>query len=143
PFAGETVGPRRWTAVFVGFLGALVIIRPGFGMAHWAAILPVIVAVCYALYQISTRVLSPSDDPSTTLFYTRLVGVVVTTALVPFEWRTPALVGWAMLVPMGVFGGLGHYLVIRALAATPASVLAPLGYVPLIWATVLGYVVFR
>lgn len=142
PLLGEKVGRRRWSAVVVGFLGALVIIRPGFGMAHWAAILPVVVAACYALYQISTRVLSRSDDPSTTIFYTGLVGVVVTTALVPFDWRTPDLAGWVMLVPLGVFGSLGHFLVIRALGLAPASMLAPLGYVPLIWATMLGFAVF-
>ena len=74
PLLGERVGPRRWAAVVIGLIGALIIIRPGFGTLSWAAILPVITAICYALYQITTRMLAEIDPPITTFFYSGAVG---------------------------------------------------------------------
>ena len=125
PLLGERVGWRRWAAVIVGFAGVLVIIRPGFGMLHWAVVLPLLVAVCFALYQIGTRVLSRTDGWTTTLFYSASVGVVAMSAAVPFQWRTPDLAGWAAMAFLGLMGSLGHLAMIRAFAAAPASTLAP------------------
>lgn len=146
PLLGETVGPRRWAAVIVGFAGVLIIIRPGPGMfgggAHWAMLLPLLVAVCFALYQISTRVLSRFDSWTTTLFYSASVGLVVMTALVPFHWRTPDLEGWAWMALLGAIGGFGHSMMIKAFAAAPASTLAPFTYLQLVWSTLIGWLAF-
>lgn len=142
PFLGEHVGVRRWTAVVIGFASVLVIIRPGFGMAHWAITMPVITAACFAFYQIATRVLSRSDGPATTYFYSATVGLVVSSLIVPFEWQTPDLRGWLGLAFLGVTGGLSHYLMIRAFAVAPASLLAPFSYAQLIWSVAIGFLWF-
>ena len=142
PMLGERVGPRRWMAVVIGLIGALIIIRPGFGSLSWAAILPVITAICYALYQITTRMLAEIDPPITTFFYSGAVGVVVLSLAVPFAWRTPTVSGWAMMIALGLLAGAGHYCVIQAMRRAPASVLAPYSFVQLVWVTVLGYLVF-
>jgi len=76
------------------------------------------------------------------LFYTALVGALLATPLLLIEWRTPDLLGWAMLLSLGVFGGLGHYFVIMAFRRATASVLAPFAYTELIWATLMGLLVF-
>ena len=110
----ETVGPRRWAAVIVGFIGVLVIIRPGAGVFQWAALLPVGVAFFYALYQIITRHLSHRSDPLNMLFYTALVGALAMSAIVPFDWQAPTLEQWLMLAAAGFLGGLGHYAIIKA-----------------------------
>ncbi|MCH7943780.1 MAG: DMT family transporter [Proteobacteria bacterium] len=142
PLLGERVGRRRWMAVLCGLIGALVIIRPGFGALSWAALLPVVTAVCYALYQITTRMLAEIDPPITTFFYSGAVGVVVLSLAVPFSWQTPTVGGWAMMIALGLLAGVGHYCVIQAMRRAPASVLAPVSFVQLVWVVILGYLVF-
>ena len=142
PLLGEQVGRRRWLAVLFGLIGALIIIRPGFGTLSWAAILPVITAICYALYQITTRMLAEIDPPITTFFYSGAVGVVVLSLAVPFVWQTPTMGGWAMMIALGLIAGFGHYCVIQAMRRAPASVLAPISFVQLVWVAILGYLVF-
>ena len=142
PLLGEKVGRRRWMAVACGLIGALIIIRPGYGVLSWWAILPVITAICYALYQITTRMLAEIDPPITTFFYSGAVGVVVLSFAVPFSWQTPTVGGWAMMISLGLLAGAGHYCIIQAIRRAPASVLAPFGFVQLVWVTILGYLVF-
>ncbi len=142
PLLGERVGPRRWTAVCIGFASVLIIIRPGIGMVHWAALLPLGSAGCFALYQITTRILSRSDSAATTYFYSATVGLAVTTVFLPVEWTTPGLAGWATLAFLGGMGGVSHYLLIRAFAVAPASLLAPFAYCQLIWSITIGYLWF-
>jgi drug/metabolite transporter (DMT)-like permease len=142
PLLGERVGPRRWAAVLIGFASVFIIIRPGFGMIHWAVAMPVVTAGCFSLYQITTRILSRSDTAATTFFYSATVWFVVTSALVPFEWVTPDLAGWLGLAALGLTGGLAHYLMIRAFSAAPASHLAPFGYLQLVWAVLIGFAWF-
>lgn len=140
----EKVGVRRWAAVVFGFASVLVIIRPGVEILHWAVTLPLLVAVCFALYQITTRILSRSDGSITTLFYSGTAGAVVMTLLLPFqEWQWPDAAGWATMAFLGMTGSLGHLVMIRAFTVAPASVLAPFSYVQLIWATLLGLMVFN
>lgn len=142
PLLGERVGPRRWSAVVVGFCGALVIVRPGTGMMQPAAVYPLLAVCCYAFYQIITRQLSRHDSSVTTLIYTAVVGGLVTSALLPWNWVTPDALTWLLMAGLGVLGAAGHYTLIRALSYAPAAVVAPLGYTSLLWSTSLGFLVF-
>lgn len=142
PFLGEKVGPRRWAAVAVGFIGALVIIRPGPGMAQPASLIPLSSAAAFAGYAICTRILSRCDHWTTTLIWSASVGLVLLSAAVPFVWQAPDLAGWIGLVFLGLIGSFAHLLMILAYARAPASTLAPLSYLQLIWSTTLGLVLF-
>lgn len=142
PFLGEKVGPRRWAAIFVGFLGVLVIIRPGLGVMHWAAFLPLLTAICYACYQIMTRIAGRTEDTRTSLFWTSAVGVTVMSCIVPFFWKTPDTQAWLIMVATGALFGFGHYLLIRAFEITPVSTLSPFHYTQIIWVTIISIIVF-
>jgi drug/metabolite transporter (DMT)-like permease len=143
PMLGEWVNWRRWSAITVGFVGVLVVIRPSPESFNPAALLSVGAALCYALYAITTRMLSRSDSNETTLFYSNIVGVVVLMPMLPFVWvspQDPLIV--ALMALAGLFGGCGHYLFVRAHRLAPVSVLAPFTYTQLLWVIVLGYLVF-
>lgn len=142
PLLKEHVGPRRWAGVFVGFTGALVIIRPGTDMVELAALLPLGAAFTYALYQIATRLLSHTDQGMTTLFYTALLGAAASTLVVPFFWITPDLEGWLLMAALGMLGGVGHFCMIRSLSLAPAATVVPFTYSSLIWATLYGFTLF-
>jgi drug/metabolite transporter (DMT)-like permease len=143
PLLGEKVGWRRWTAIAVGFIGVLVVTRPGFGNMHPAALLSLTSAICYAFYVIATRVLSRTDSSETTQFYTNMVGAVIMTAIVPFVWTKPdAMLTGGLMILIGLLGGAGHYLLILAHRLAPASALAPFIYTQMIWTTALGFFVF-
>ncbi len=140
---GETVGPRRWAAVGVGFLGALVILRPGLGGVPPASFLVLISAGCNALYQVLTRSLAARDSAETSNTYIAVVGFVLTSLAVPFFWQTPRSVFHVLLfVGLGLFGGFGHYFIVKALEWGPAAVIAPLNYGQLIGTVILGYLIF-
>jgi drug/metabolite transporter (DMT)-like permease len=142
PFLGEKVGLRRWGAVFVGLAGALAIVRPGAGVFQAAALFPVMTSVLYAFYILSTRHLSRTDSALTTLIYTASVGAVVMTIAVPFVWISPDPIGWVLMVALGFMGAVCHFAIILAFQAAPAPVVAPFEYSRLVWATLLGFVVF-
>lgn len=138
----EHVGPRRWTAVLVGFGGVLLILRPGLGVFNPASLLILAAAILFAVYQILTKVLGRTDRPITLTIYTALVGAVVYGAVAPFDWHAPDGTGWALLALSAAGGTIGHSLVIQALESTPASVLQPFNFVQMIWATLAGFLVF-
>ena len=142
PLLKERVGLHRWSAVIIGFVGVLIIVRPGGGTMQWAALLPLITAFVYALYQIATRVLSRSAPPLVSFTYMVIVGTVASTLALPFVWRTPNGLGWALMAVSGLLHGLAHYLVTRAFTLAPAAILAPFNYTQLIGATVMGYLLF-
>ncbi len=146
PLLGEKVGPRRWSAVLVGFLGVLIIVRPGggaaLGVSHWAMLLPLATAAISSFYQIATRLVARTDPVETSLFFTAASGAAIATVAVPFVWQTPDLAGWGLMIATGVLAGAGHYCIINAFKRAPASVLAPFSFTQLIWATALGYLVF-
>jgi drug/metabolite transporter (DMT)-like permease len=142
PVLGERVGMRRWSAIGVAFVGVLIILRPGLGTVHPIALLALLCAVMFALYQILTRIVSRADPPLTTLFYTALVGVGGLTVLIPFYWTTPDASGWALFGMVAALGASGHFLLIKALQLAPASTLQPFSYTILIWATLVGFLVF-
>lgn len=140
---GEKVGIRRSIGVAVGFIGVLVILRPGFGELSWFALLPLIGAAIYAFYQIATRQLSAYDSAMTTFFYTPLLGAIVFSVAAPFDWLWPDALGWLMMIACGALGGSGHYILIKAFERTEASLLAQYYYTNLIWATLSGWLVFN
>ena len=142
PLLGERVTLGRWLAVSLGFLGVLIILRPGFGGAHWGASFALISAVSYALFQITTRMLGFTDRPWTTMFYTPVVGTVVASIIVPFVWVAPSPREWAILAGLGFFAGIAHYLLIKAFQNAEASGLQPYNYAHIIWASLLGFVFF-
>jgi drug/metabolite transporter (DMT)-like permease len=143
PLLGEWVGWRRWSAICVGFLGVLVVIRPGFASVHGAMLLTLLSALTYGLYLISTRFLAASDSSDTTLFYSNLVGAAAMSLVVPFVWTTPtSMTIVALIVLMGCLGSIGHYLLILAHRLAPASVLSPFNYTQLIWVIALGFLIF-
>jgi drug/metabolite transporter (DMT)-like permease len=143
PLLGEWVGWRRWAAIGVGFLGVLVVTRPIGGGIHPAALFSLASAGCLAFYAIATRVLSRTDSNETTLFYSNVVGALVMLPVVPFVWTTPQRpIEIALMVVMGFFGALGHYLLITAHRLAPAHVLAPFMYTQLVWVIALGFLVF-
>lgn len=143
PILKEKVGPRRWAAIFIGFVGTIIIIRPGVVGIHWAVFLPLGTAICYAVYQILTRIASRTDSTQTNLFWTSAFGILATSLCVPFFWTPPSVIDWGMMIALGSIYGLGHYLLIRGLEIAPASRLAPFIYTQIIWATILGFLIFN
>ena len=142
PILGEKVGVRRWSAIGIGFIGLLVIIRPGFGTFDPMLLLPAFGISIYALYQVLTRVAARHDHPDTTVLYTGVVGLVAMTMIGPFFWQTPDATGITLILCIAVLGLSGHALLIRALALAPASVLQPLNYITIVWVTMLGYIFY-
>lgn len=143
PMLAERVRFGHWIAIGAGFLGALVVIRPGVAGANPYLLLVIANSCCYAVYQVLTRRMAGFDPPETSVTYSALVGTLVLSAVVPFYWQTPdRLSHWLMLLVIGVLGGLGHYFVARALMWGPASVIAPFHYVQLIGAAAMGYLAF-
>lgn len=144
PFLGEKLRPLTWGASVFGFLGALLIARPGgvFDLPGIALILAA--AGCYSVYQIQTRQLSPTENTLTMLFYTALVGTASMTLLAPFYWGGPMPDLWQALLiaSLGIYGGTGHFLLIRAFRYAPATTLSPFIYVQLVWASLLGWLVY-
>ncbi|MBM3483138.1 MAG: DMT family transporter [Alphaproteobacteria bacterium] len=143
PMLGERVGPRRWAAVLVGFIGALIIIRPGGAVMHWADFLVIGSAACYAAYQLLTRRIALYDSSRTTGIYTIVVSLIVSAAIVPFFWTTPvSWIDWGLFASMGIAGGLGHFCMVKAYQYGQASMVGPFDYGQLIGAAVLGSLVF-
>jgi drug/metabolite transporter (DMT)-like permease len=143
PLMGEWVGPRRLVAIGVGFLGILVVARPGFGGIHWAAGYSVAAVFCNAGYILLTRALAAHDSSNTTMFYSGFAGVVLLTPLMPFVWVQPeSPLVWGLMLLIGAFGALGHWFFILAFRRAPAPVLAPYGYAQIVLMVALGYLVF-
>jgi len=143
PLLGERVTRRQWAAVTLGFIGVLIIIRPGGGLLKPAAVFPLCTALAFSLYQIITRKIVGREHPLTTLFYTALVGAAVTSVVLPFTWQTPTLPQVPLIIAIGLLGGFGHFLLIRAVTHASPTALAPFVYVQLIWSTLLALIVFR
>ena len=143
PLLGERVGPRRWITVLVGFVGILIIVRPGGDVANFGAFLIVISAACFALYQIMTRTVVALDPPETTIIYTALVATIVMTFALPFEYKFPVnILDSLLFFGLGIFGGLGQYFIVKALQYGPASAVSPFYYGDILFAALLGYFIF-
>ena len=142
PLLGEQVGGRRWMAVVVGFVGVLIILRPGGSDFRWAMLLTLISSFCWALGLIITRMMRGSERPLAILFYSSLVGAVSSLPLALPLWHSPTGFEWLLLIALGVFNAAGQYLIIRAFLMASASLLAPFSYASLLWAVLIGAVVF-
>lgn len=143
PYLGEWVGWRRMLAILVGFAGILVVVRPGYVAFHPAMALAFGSMLCYVVFLLLTRYLAEYDPPQVTLFYSMLAGALLLAPWAIADWVWPAdALTWALLFSMGLWGGIGHYLVILAYRQAPASTLAPFIYLGLITHTAAGYLVF-
>ena len=141
-FLGEKVGFRRWTAVTIGFIGSLVVIRPGFLELNFASLAALCTGFLYGFYLIITRKLSSSDNPLLTLLFTGLVGAILLSLIIPFYWVKPSLNQWSLMAGLGVFACIGHLFLILSLKYADASKLAPLGYTEIIPNILIGYYFF-
>jgi len=140
---GEKVGGHRWAAVGVGFVGALIVVRPGHAQFDWHVLLIVGSTVCSSFYQLFSRRYGQTERPDASATIATIVGTVAASPFVPFQWVMPP-VGWemAMFVGMGVLAGTGHYFLTIAYSQAPAAVVSPFNYTQLIGAAILGYAIF-
>ena len=142
-FLDEKVGLKRWSAVIIGFLGILVVIRPGFIEFNFANIAAVGTGCFYGIYLIITRRLHSTDSPLLTLLLTGIVGAIIASFIVPVAWTNPTLIQWSWLALMGIFACMGHILLIYSLKYADASKLAPFGYFEIVPNIILGYYFFN
>jgi drug/metabolite transporter (DMT)-like permease len=143
PMLRERTTPGRVVALCCGFLGVLIVIRPGTAVFHWASVFVLASATCYGVYQILTRRIAATDMPETSAIYSSVVGGFAMFAVLPFVWVTPD--GWfdlALFASLGVLGAIGHYCVARAMGYAPANVVSPFQYFQLLAAVAVGWVVF-
>lgn len=138
----EKVGPRRWIGVAFGLCGALIIIRPGLDVFQPAALLALGAALSMAGFQIITRMIGMTDRMGTTMLYSALVGLLGSSALLPWFWETPTLADAALMATFGWLGYFGHLVLVYALSQAPASALAPYNYAGFLWALLIGLMVF-
>ena len=141
-FLGEKVGFRRWSAVIIGFIGSLIVIRPGFIEFNLASVAALGTGFFYGIYLVITRKLHTSDSPLLTLLLTGVVGGVIASFIVPIVWVNPTFNQWSLLALMGIFACLGHLFLILSLKYADASKLAPFGYFEIVTNVILGYYFF-
>ena len=139
---GEKVGFRRWAAVITGFIGSLIVIRPGFVEINLASIAALGTGVLYAFYLIVTRKLHNSDNPLLTLLLTGVVGLVIGSIIMPSIWVQPTINEWYMMFAIGFFASIGHLFLILSLRYADASKLAPFGYFEIVTNIIIGYFFF-
>lgn len=142
PLLGEPVGLRRWLAVCAGFLGVLLIIRPGFGVFEPAALIPLLGASLWGLYQVLTRLTARDDSGEIAFIYLVVWGFGLTSLALPWVWQMPTLAEWPLFLAISILGALGHICLLAALRAAPASSLQPFSYCLILWAVVFGVLLF-
>ena len=140
---GEKVGYKRWAAVITGFIGSLIVIRPGFVELNLASIAALGTGVLYGFYLIVTRKLHDSDNPLLTLLLTGIVGAVLGSLIMPTVWVSPTITEWYMMFAIGFFASLGHLFIILSLRYADASKLAPFGYFEIVTSIIIGYYFFN
>ena len=143
PILGEWLTSKQILAVCFGFIGVLIVTRPGLGGIHWAVIYALLATLAVSIYNVLTRYTSRYDDNRTNQIYSPLGGAIALAPFALFVWQTPESVAvWALLLSMGISGGLGHWLLITAHRHAPAPLLAPFIYVGIITMPLIGYWVF-
>jgi len=142
PVLRERVGPRRWAAVIVGFIGVLIIAQPGTSVFQPVSLLPILAAFFLACTLLTVKIMARTETNAMMLFSATLVGTLTMGATLPFVWTTPAWEHVFWLAVVGVMGGYGQYLIAMAFRNADAVVVAPFDYTAIIWATLLGYLLF-
>ncbi len=142
PILGEVVGWRRWTAIFIGFVGVLIILKPGFGVFSPAAIVPLAAALLFALYGLLTRFASRKDTAATSFFWTGVSGSVMMTAIGASYWEPMISSDWLWMGTLCITGALGHWLLIKTYEAAEASAVQPFAYLQLVFVSFIGVLVF-
>ncbi|WP_248765328.1 DMT family transporter [Pseudomonas protegens] len=142
PFLGERVSRAQWLAVLTGFVGVLIVVRPGGALFTPAILLPLGSALCFGFYQLLTRKLSDVDSPTTSNFLTGILNSLVMSALLPFFWSTPTLVHGLFMIGLGTCGMLGHMLLTQAFRHAAPAMLAPFSYGQILFAGLFGYLIF-
>ena len=142
PMLGEQVGPRRWAAVAVGFLGVLIVLRPGGGVLSAGGLVMLAGTLLYAFNIIFLRQLSRTESNATILFYFTVTGTLVTGLVLPFDWRWPDAGHWPMLIAVGVIGGIAQTFITEAFRCAPVAVVSPFQYSSLLWGLGYGFIVF-
>jgi drug/metabolite transporter (DMT)-like permease len=142
PVLGERVGRQRWIAVAAGFLGVLVMVRPGLGIFQWGALFGLVSAVCFAVGSLAVRRMSSTEPSVTIVFYTMLLATLLSGMTLPFVWVTPTLGDFLVMVAMGLLGGIGQLMVVQAFHHAPASAIAPWNYTQMLWALFLGWAIW-
>ena len=142
PFLGEKVGWRRWLAVLLGFIGTVIIIKPGSGLFNPYALLALVAAFMFAVYNILTRKLAEYDRFETSLLYFGVAGFLFSLFFVPFVWQPVSGTDAVFLLLLSASAIIGHFLLIMALQLAPAVVLQPFSYFVLVWAIIIGFLVF-
>ena len=140
---GEKVGFRRWVAVVTGFVGSLIVIRPGFVELNLASIAALGTGVLYGFYLIITRKLHDADNPLLTLLLTGIVGAILGTMIIPTVWVQPTITEWYMMFAIGFFASIGHLFLILSLKYADASKLAPFSYFEIVTNIIIGYFFFN
>lgn len=142
PVLGEHVGWRRWLAIFAGFIGVLVILRPDRGVFDPVAMIPLVSALMFALYGLLTRYAARQDSTATSFFWTGVSGAVVMTAVGLWYWEPMARPDWGWMGLLCLSGALGHWLLIKCYEMAEASAVQPFAYFHLVWASALGLMLF-
>ncbi|GLQ35730.1 RhaT family transporter [Amylibacter marinus] len=142
PILGEQVGWRRWLAIFVGFLGMLIILQPGRAVFSIHAIFPLSAGLMFALYGLLTRYAARRDTPSTSFFWTGIIGAIVATAIGVFHWQNMSPQDWAWMALLCILASLGHFLLIKCYAVAQASAVQPFAYMQLVFGCILGVSIF-
>jgi len=140
----EKIRPLRWTLLVGGFVGTLVIIRPGTHHFDWTVILPLMLVLTNSAFQLLTSQMTKTEDPITMHFYTGWIGTILASFVLPFVWEIPAdWTVWLQLLIMGVLASIGHFLLILAYGRAPAATLTPYMYAQIAFGVVGGWVVFH
>lgn len=143
PFLGEWAGIRRWTAICIGFVGALLIVSPDAAGFRPAMLLSFCSTLSYSFYLILTRRLSPIESTDSMTLWPGLIMAAIYAPVGLLVWQpVPDILSWGILLATGLFGGVGHFVLIKAHQSTPAPTLAPFLYTELIWMVLFGYMLF-
>lgn len=142
PLLGERVGPFRWISVIIGFIGVLIVLRPGFAVLDIGAIYILVATMLFALYVVLTRIVAQKDSTATCMLYVGVIGMVCSSAVGIFVWKSPNLQAWGIALLLMASTTGANYFVMRAMAHAPASVVQPFNYLLLPWAITLSFIVF-
>ena len=139
----EKVNLKTWITIFFGFIGVIIIMRPGLSIFDQKSLIPLVAAFFLSLYQIVTRKVSEHDSSETSLFYTSVVGIILMSFLIPFFWQPIQSFSYLLFLGVGFFFSLGIYFQIIALGFAKASTLQPFHYTLVLWAIILGYIFYN